>query len=128
MMTEEPLSAGQDFEPQITTDDGSSVAAFESIIEDLSQLESDNIFTEDELKLLTLVESLRSTKEFHKLIESEEISLDAAAELYQKITAGTSQQEVINQTQDDSRGSFNLQEIFVRIVQLKPLKTSVDFL
>jgi len=121
-MAEEILSFGEDFSPDMGSDDGSSVAVFQSLIIDLDALKSNNAFTEQELIILTTLENITSTVDFHKLIKEDTVTIDDVKSLYIKLTTSYTENDVVN------AGNENLDTIFNKIIKLTPLRTEVNFL
>lgn len=121
IMDEEILSFGEDFSPDMGGDDGSSVAVFESLIIDLNALESNNAFTDQELLILSTLESITSTIDFHKLVKQDVITLEGIKNLYAKLTNDGVENTTVN-------GNESLDVIFSKMLRLNPLRTDVNFL
>jgi len=121
MEDEEILNHGIDFAPDMGTDEEASGAVFESLMRDLHELESNNQFTESELLILSSLESITSTVDFHKLTKST-VATEDVTSLFNRLTQHR------NRDPDDNNERIDLDTIFLKMIKLPPLKTEVNFL
>ena len=100
-----------------------SVNVFKNILNDISKIKSNNLYSEEQLLVISAIENISSTVDFYKFLEDDDKHEEQIIETYDLLTRDI----IIDQTTspDDIP---NLQLLFEKIVRLPPLKTEVNFL